>query len=480
MTANDPHSPSDVLKLIRDQDVNMVDVRFIDLVGAWQHFSVPARQIDENVFERGFGFDGSSIRGWQAIGRSDILVVPEASTARVDPFMEVPTLALLADVRDPATYQGHERDARSLAKRAEAHLRATGVADTSFFGPEAQFFIFDDVRYANGPNESFYRVDSVLGHWNSGREEFPNLGYKIRANGGCAPLPPADSHQDLRSAMVLALEQVGIVVERQHMEAASGGQAEIDIRFDSLVSQADKLCWLKYVIKNVARKHGKTATFMPKPIYGDHGNGMHTNVSLWREGKALFAGDEYSGLSALALHFIAGVLHHAPALCALTNPSTNSYKRLVPVRGGGCEAPVKLAYASRSRSTSVRVPPHASSPNAARMEFRTPDASCNPYLAFAALLMAGLDGVERRLDPGQALDDDGDGTSPEQPRELAIVPGTLEQALEALERDHGFLLRGDVFNRELLFAWIDWKRKNEVDQVRTRPHPYELALYFDT
>jgi glutamine synthetase len=455
--------------------MRMVDIRFIDLLGTWQHFSVPAHELTADAFEDGFGFDGSSVRGWKAINASDMLVVPDADTAQVDPFMEAPTLVLLGSVCDPITRQDYERCPRALARRAEAYLRSTGIADTCFIGPEAEFFVFDEVRYTSASHESSYVVDSSLGHWNTGREEYPNLGYKIRAKGGYVPVPPADAHQDLRTEMVLALEDLGIVVERQHMEVASGGQAEIDIRYDRLLSQADKLCWFKYVIKNVARRAGKVVTFMPKPIYGDNGNGMHTHMSLWREGKPLFAGEEYAGLSELALHFIAGILTHAPALCALTNPTTNSYKRLVP----GYEAPVNLAYSSRNRSAAIRIPTYHSSPKAVRIEFRTPDPSCNPYLAFSALMMAGLDGIQRKLDPGGPLDKDIYSLSPEELEGVPSAPGSLDGALAALERDYEFLLKGDVFSRDILEAWMAWKREHEVDEVRTRPHPHEFSLYFD-
>lgn len=473
---NFPTTPREVLDLLRDQDIRMVDVRFIDLLGAWQHFTVPSHQLDEAAFEEGFAFDGSSIRGWRAINNSDMQVMPEASTARVDPFMEVPTLVLAGDIQDPITGQDYERDPRNLAKRAEAYLKSTGLADTAYVGPEAEFFIFDDARFATTGNASHYAVDSVEGHWNSGREEFPNLAYKVAPKGGYVPCPPTDALHDLRTEMVLALEEVGITVERQHHEVATGGQAEIDIRFDSLVDQADKMCWFKYIIKNVARRAGRTVTFMPKPLFGDNGNGMHTHLSLWKDGNPLFSGDAYAGMSEMAMHFIAGILTHAPALCAFTNPSTNSYKRLVP----GFEAPVNLAYSGSNRSASIRIPAAARQPKAARIEFRTPDPTANPYLAFSALLMAGLDGIERKLDPGQPLDKDIYSLSPEELADVPSVPGSLEGALDALEKDHDFLLRGDVFSSDIIGAWLDWKRSNEVNEVRMRPHPYEFSLYFDT
>ncbi|MEM7158282.1 MAG: type I glutamate--ammonia ligase [Myxococcota bacterium] len=472
---NFPQTTQEVLELLRDQDVRMVDIRFQDMLGAWQHFTVPSHQLDEAAFEEGFAFDGSSIRGWKAINNSDMLVMPEASTSRIDPFMEVPTLVLLGDIRDPITGQDYERDPRALAKRAEAYLRSTGLADTAYVGPEAEFFIFDDVRFGGSVNAAHYSVDSVEGHWNTGREEFPNLGYKVGPKAGYVPVPPTDALHDLRTEMVLALEDVGITVERQHHEVATGGQAEIDIRFDALVDQADKMCWFKYVIKNVARRAGRTVTFMPKPLYADNGNGMHTHLSLWKDGNPLFAGDAYAGMSEMAMHFIAGILEHAPALCAFTNPSTNSYKRLVP----GFEAPVNLAYSASNRSASIRIPAAARQPKAARIEFRTPDPTANPYLAFSALMMAGLDGIERKLDPGEPLDKDIYSLSPEELANVPSVPGSLEGALDALGKDHDFLLKGDVFSSDLIGAWIDWKRTQEVGEVRMRPHPHEFALYFD-
>jgi glutamine synthetase len=468
-------TPKEVLDYIREHDIRMVDIRFIDMLGAWQHFSVPAHELSEDAFEEGFGFDGSSVRGWKTINASDMLVMPDPTTAKVDPFMEVPTLVLLGNAAETITRADYERCPRSLAGRAEAYLRSTGIADTCYVGPEAEFFIFDEVRYESAGNKASYLVDSDIGSWNTNREEFPNLGYKIRHKGGYVPVPPADAHQDLRTEMVLALEDLGIPVERQHMEVASGGQAEIDIRYDSLLLQADKLCWFKYVIKNVARRNGKTVTFMPKPIFGDNGNGMHVHMSLWKGGQPLFAGEQYAGLSELALHFIAGILHHAPALCAFTNPSTNSYKRLVP----GFEAPVNLAYSSRNRSASIRIPTYTSSPKAIRIEFRTPDPACNPYLGFSALMLAGLDGIQKRLDPGEPLDKDIYSLSPEELADVPSAPGSLDEALEALEADHEFLLAGDVFSRDLLEAWIDWKRTHEITEVRRRPHPHEFGLYFD-
>lgn len=469
-------TPADIISLIQDRDIRMVDVRFVDLLGSWQHFTVPAHELDDAAFAEGFGFDGSSVRGWKTINASDMLVMPDPSSAIVDPFMEAPTLSLMGSVVDTITRQDYERCPRALAGRAEAYLKSTGIADTAYIGPEAEFFIFDDVRFdTREGHESFYKVDASSGWWNTGAEEFPNLQHKIRPKGGYVPCPPADNLHDLRTEMAMVLEQVGMVVERQHHEVATAGQAEIDIRYDSLLSQADNMMWFKYVIKNVARRAGKTVTFMPKPIYGDNGNGMHTHQSLWKGGQPLFAGEGYGGLSDLALHYIGGILAHAPALCALCNPTTNSYKRLVP----GFEAPVNLAYSSRNRSASVRIPTYSSSPKAIRIEFRTPDASANPYLAFSALMMAGLDGIERKLDPGAPLDKDIYSLTPEELKGVPSVPASLEESLNALETDHEFLLKGDVFSRDLVQAFIDWKRGNEVDEVRSRPHPHEFSMYYD-
>ncbi len=469
-------TPADVLAFAREQGAVMVDVRFTDLLGTWHHFTMPLHQLDEGAFERGYAFDGSSVRGWKSIEASDMTVIPDPTTAFFDPFTEEPTLVLVGDVHDPVTGQDYERDPRSLARRAEAYLRSTGIADTAYFGPEAEFFIFEDVRFGNEGHAASYAVDSEMGAWNSGREEFPNLGYKVRPKGGYVPVPPTDAHHDLRTEMCRILEQLGLVVERHHMEVATGGQAEIDFRYDRLLRQADNLSLFKYVVRNVARRAGKTATFMPKPIFADNGNGMHTHMSLWKDGEPLFGGDAYAGLSETGLHFLAGILKHGPALCAFTNPTTNSYKRLVP----GFEAPVRLAYSGRNRSAAIRIPAEsARSAKAARIEFRTPDPMANPYLAFSALLMAGLDGVARRLDPGEPLDRDIYNLSAEELADVPSAPASLEQALDALERDHGFLLEGGVFNHDILRAWIDWKRTNEVNELRRRPHPYEFFLYYD-
>jgi glutamine synthetase len=389
--------------------------------------------------------------------------------------MKEPTVVMICDIVDPVTKENYSRDPRNIAKKAEAYVQASGIADTAYFGPEAEFFIFDDIRFDSNEHSSYYFVDSVEGQWNTGRDEKPNLGYKPRYKEGYFPVPPIDSMHDIRTEMVLIMEQIGIRVEAQHHEVATAGQAEIDMRFDSLVSMADKLMWYKYIIKNVARRHGKTVTFMPKPLFNDNGTGMHCHQSLWKDGQPLFAGDGYAGVSQMCLHYIGGILKHAPALCAFVAPTTNSYKRLVP----GFEAPVNLAYSSRNRSAAVRIPMYSPSPKAKRIEVRFPDPSCNAYLAFAAMVMAGLDGVENRIDPGEPLDKDIYELSPAELSKVPSVPGSLEGALEALENDHEFLTKGDVFTQDALEMWIEFKRTREIDPVRLRPHPYEFKLYFD-
>jgi len=441
----------------------------------WQHFSVPIHQLSEDSFEEGFGFDGSSIRGWQAIHTSDMLVIPDPNTAVIDPIMEAPTLSLICNIVDPITKERYTRDPRNIAQKAEAYLKSTGIADQAFIGPEAEFFIFDDIRYDSKENCAYYFIDSIEGQWNTGAEEMPNLGYKPRYKEGYFPVPPTDSLQDLRTEMVLIMEKAGIEIEAQHHEVATAGQAEIDIRFSPLTEMADKLMMYKYIIKNVARQHGKTVTFMPKPIFGDNGSGMHTHQSLWKGGKPLFAGSGYAGLSDIGLYYIGGILKHAAALCALVAPTTNSYKRLVP----GYEAPVNLAYSSRNRSAGIRVPMYSPSPKAKRVEVRFPDCTCNGYLAFAAMLMAGLDGIQNKIDPGQPLDKDIYELGPEELKDVPSVPASLEKALDALEADHEFLLKGDVFTPDAIEVWLSYKRKREVDAVRLRPHPYEFTLYYD-
>ncbi len=468
-------TPKEVMAFAKENGAKIVDFKFMDFIGVWQHFSVPMHELGEGDFQTGYGFDGSSIRGWQPIHASDMLIIPDPDTAVMDPFMAHPTLSLICNIVDPVTMERYSRDPRNIAQKAEQYLKFTGIGDMVWIGPEAEFFIFDDVRYDSTVNSSYYYVDSVEGQWNTGRIENPNLGYKPRYKEGYFPVPPMDSQQDLRSDMILTMEQVGIETECQHHEVATGGQAEIDMKAAPLVKMADNLAWYKYVLKNVARKHGKTVTLMPKPLFGDNGTGMHTHISIWKEGNPLFAGDKYGGLSQMALWAAGGILKHAPALCAITNPTTNSYKRLVP----GYEAPVNLAYSSRNRSASIRIPMYSANPKAKRLEVRFPDPSCNGYLAFSALLMAALDGIENRIDPGDPLDQDIYGLSPEELAKVPSTPGALDEALKNLEKDHEFLLKGDVFTQDVIDTWIEYKTKNEVDAVRMRPHPMEYKLYFD-
>jgi len=468
-------TPTEVIAFAKNKGARILDLRFMDFPGLWQHLSVPIGELNEELFADGHGFDGSSIRGWQAINASDMLIIPDPDSARIDPFLKDSTLVMICDVVDPVTRENYSRDPRNIAKKAEAFLKASGVADVAYFGPEAEFFVFDDIRFDSTENSCYYFVDSAEGQWNTGRAEGPNLGYKPRYKEGYFPVPPMDSQQDIRSEMVLLMEEVGIQVETHHHEVATAGQAEIDMRFDSLVKMADKLQWYKYIIKQVARRHNKTATFMPKPLFNDNGSGMHTHQSLWKGGQPLFAGDGYSGVSQTCLHYIAGILKHAPALCAFVAPTTNSYKRLVP----GFEAPVNLAYSSRNRSAGVRIPMYSPSPKAKRIEVRFPDPACNAYLAFAAMLMAGLDGIESRLDPGEPLDKDIYALSPAELSKVPSVPGSLEGALNALENDHEFLTKGDVFTQDVIETWLEYKRGKEIDPVRLRPHPYEFKLYFD-
>ncbi len=468
-------STAKVFKMIKDHDVKMIDFKFMDFPGQWQHFSVPVYQLKEDSFEDGFGFDGSSIRGWKAINESDMLIIPDPKTAIIDQFIEVKTLSLVCDVYDPITKERYERCPRSIAQKAEAYLKSTGIADMAYFGFEAEFFIFDDIRFDTNEHSSYYYLDSVEGRWNSGRDEMPNLGYKPRYKEGYFPVPPTDHQQDLRNIMTQNLIAAGLEVEAQHHEVASGGQAEIDLKFGPLLKSADDMLLFKYVLKNTARIHGKTVTFMPKPIFGDNGSGMHVHQSLWKNGKPLFYGNGYANLSDMALYYIGGLLKHAAALCAICNPTTNSYKRLVP----GFEAPVNLAYSQRNRSAAVRIPMYSSSPKAKRIEFRCPDPSCNPYLAFSALMLAGLDGVINKIDPGDPLDKDIYDLEPEELENVPSTPGSLEEALIALERDHEFLLRGDVFTEDVIEAWIGYKTDKEVKPMALRPHPYEFGLYYD-
>lgn len=466
----------EVIAWAKDLKCKAVDLKFVDLHGTWQHYTITMSEFNEDLFEEGNGFDGSSIRGWQAINESDMLLVPDPSTAKIDPFCAEKTVSLTGDIIDPITRQPYNRDPRGIAKRAEAYLKTTGIGDTAYFGPEAEFFIFDNVQYDQKSNEGFYHIDSGEGTWNSGRDEDgQNLGYKPRHKEGYFPVPPMDSQQDIRTEMVLELEKLGIEVEKHHHEVATAGQGEIDVRFDTLLNMAETMMWYKYVLKNVARRHNKTLTFMPKPLFGDNGTGMHTHQSIWNAGKPLFAGDKYAGVSEICLHYIGGILHHAPALLAFTNPTTNSYRRLVP----GYEAPIKLAYSSRNRSAACRIPMYSNSPKAKRVEFRTPDATCNPYIAFAAMLMAGLDGIQNKIDPGKPLDKNIYALSPEEAADIASVPASLEESLGALKKNHAFLTKGGVFSEDLINTWINYKMENDVTQLRLRPAPHEFFLYYD-
>ena len=474
------NTPLDILKLVKGKGIQIVDLKFNDLPGLWQHFSIPVTELDDNpkkgIWVDGIGFDGSSIRGFQKIQESDMNLYLDLDTAVVDPACEIPTLSIICDVSDPLTKKAYSRDPRYIAKKAEAYLKTTGIADTSYWGPEAEFFIFDDIRFDQTENSGYYFIDSVEGEWNTGREEKPNLGYKPRYKEGYFPVPPHDSMQDLRSEMILKMIEAGIPIEKQHHEVATAGQAEIDIRYSTLVQMADWLMMYKYIIKNVARKHNKVATFMPKPLFGDNGSGMHTHQSLFKNGVNLFFDKKgYALISQTCKYYIGGLLKHASALMAFCAPTTNSYKRLVP----GYEAPVNLAYSARNRSAACRIPMYTDHPNSKRVEFRPPDPSCNPYLAFPAMLMAGLDGIMNEIDPGEPLDKNTYELSPREKRRIRTVPGSLEESLTALERDCDFLFRGDVFTPDVVDVWLEYKREHDIPAVKLRPHPYEFHLYFD-
>jgi len=468
---------SDVLGLAKDRNIQIVDYRFIDMPGVWQHFSVPVSEMTQDSFDEGLGFDGSSIRGFQQIQESDMLLFPDPTTAFIDPFSKYAQLNVICDVRDPLTRETYSRDPRNIAKKAEAYLKQTGIADTVYFGPEAEFFVFDDARFDQTANSGYYFLDSIEAAWNTGRDEGgANLAYKIRHKEGYFPCPPMDQLQDMRSEMILTMAEMGMQVEVHHHEVATAGQCEIDLRFAPLVQMADDLMKYKYAIKNVARRNGKTATFMPKPVFQDNGSGMHCHQSLWKGRDPLFFDEAgYAGLSESAIYYIGGLLKHAPALLAFTNPTTNSYRRLVP----GYEAPVNLMYSQRNRSACVRIPMYSSSPKAKRVEFRCPDPSCNPYLAFSAMLMAGLDGIQNRIMPPAPIDKDLYDLEPEEKHEIKQTPGSLGEVLSALEADHQFLLKGGVFTPDVIDTWISYKRERELEQVNLRPHPYEFYLYFD-
>ena len=469
-------TPSDVVALAKEEGVKIVDFKFMDLPGMWQHFSIPATELEEDMFEDGLGFDGSSIRGFQAINESDMLLFPDPASAIVDPVCKIRTLSIICNIKDPITLESYTRDVRHIAQKAEAYLISTGIADTSYWGPEAEFFLFNDVRYGQDHHSGYYFVDSREGSWNTGTDEGPNLGYKPRYKEGYFPVPPSDSMQDIRSEMILKMIESGVDVEVHHHEVGTGGQAEIDLRFDTMTRIGDKMALYKYIVKNVARAHNLSATFMPKPLFQDNGSGMHVHQSLWKNGKNIFYDPQgYALLSEDALYYIGGLLKHAPSLCAIIAPTTNSYKRLVP----GYEAPVNIAYSQRNRSACVRIPVYSKSEKSKRVEFRTPDPSSNPYLAFSALLMAGLDGIQNKIHPGDPLDRDLYDLEPEELDTIDSTPATLAESLDALEDDHEYLLKGDVITQDVIDTWLDYKRENEVDAINLRPHPHEFHLYYD-
>ena len=468
-------TPKQVLQLAKSRKIEFVDCRFMDFPGLWQHTTYPVSELTEDSFESGFGFDGSAIRGWQAINESDMLIVPVADTAKIDPFYDRPTLSLICDIKDPITKKSYSRDPRSIAKKATDYLRSTKIADTAYFGPELEFFIFDRVRYDQTVNKAVYEVDSAEGVWNRGRDWPGNLGNQVRQREGYFPCPPMDTMHDLRSEMASIMQEMGLTVECHHHEVATGGQAEIDLRYLKLLPMADACMLYKYIVKNVAARYGKVATFMPKPLFQDNGSGMHTHFSLWKGNKPLFAGKKYGGLSQMALHAIGGILKHAPSLLAFTNPTTNSYKRLVP----GYEAPVNLTYSSRNRSAAIRIPQYSQTDTTRRLEFRCPDSSCNPYLAFSAMLMAAIDGIQNQIDPGDPLDKDVYELDPAERDSIAHAPADLSEALRALEADHEYLLQGGVFTEDVIRYWIRYKLEEEVQALRQRPHPYEFCMYFD-
>ncbi|MCL5986202.1 MAG: type I glutamate--ammonia ligase [Actinobacteria bacterium] len=475
-------TPKDVLSIIKEKGIKIVDLKFNDLPGLWQHFSMPTSELSEmddltdSIFTQGVGFDGSSIRGFQKIQESDMILIPDPTTAVVDPVCSIPTVSMICDIYDPITKKPYSRDPRYIAKKAEQYLRSSAIADDSYWGPEMEFFIFDDIRFDQTENSGYYFVDSIEGEWNSGREEFPNLGYKPRYKEGYFPVPPHDSQQDMRSEIILTMIEAGIDVEVHHHEVATAGQGEIDMKFDTLVRMADKCMLYKYIVKNMARKFGKVATFMPKPLFSDNGSGMHTHQSLWKSGKNIFFDPKgYALLSDMAKYYIGGLLKHADSLMAFCAPTTNSYKRLVP----GYEAPVNLTYSQRNRSAAIRIPVYTENPKTKRIEFRPPDNSANPYLAFPAMLMAGLDGVKNKIDPGKPLDVNTYELEGEASKNIRTVPGSLEQAIDALEKDHDYLLEGGVFTKDVIDVWIEYKKEKEIDALRLRPHPYEFYLYFD-
>jgi glutamine synthetase len=467
-------TPKEVLDFAKKSKAQVVDLRFTDLPGITQHFSIPIEELKESNFEDGYGFDGSSIRGFQQIQESDMILIPDATTAVMDPFREAPTLNLFCFIKDPITGESYTRDPRYIAKKAEQNLIASGIADTAYFGPECEFFIFDRVRFDQNQHEGYYHIESDEGAWGSGQEG--SRGYRPRYKEGYFPVPPTDQQQDIRTEMMLRMQDMGIYIEVQHHEVGTAGQAEIDMRYGTLLATADNVMNYKYVVRNVAWNHNKTATFMPKPLFMDNGSGMHTHQSLWKNGEPLFFDETgYALLSDMARYYIGGLIAHAPSLLAFTNPTTNSYRRLVP----GYEAPINLVYSQRNRSACVRIPTYSKSPAARRLEFRTPDPSCNPYLAFSACLQAGLDGVRNKIEPPAPLDKDIYDLAPEDKAGIASVPGSLDEVLDNLERDHDYLLEGGVFTEDVIETWVEYKRKHEVDAIRLRPHPHEFSLYYD-
>jgi len=469
-------TPKEFFAYVKKVGSEMVDLKFVDLLGTWQHCSFPVDVLDEDTFVDGLGFDGSSIRGWQGIHMSDMLAVPDANTGCLDPFFARPTVSVIANIVDPITRGDYTRDPRYVARKVEEHVRKSGLADTIFIGPEPEFFIFDEVRYEQNQHRGMYEIDSAEGAWNTARFEEPNLGYKPSFKGGYFPVSPTDTLGDIRAEMVYEMRKVGIIVEAHHHEVATAGQCEIDMKFTNLLRMADQLMWYKYIVKNVAKRHNKTVTFMPKPIFQDNGSGMHTHFSLWKGGKPLFAGKGYAGLSEMALHAIGGILKHAPAILAFAAPTTNSYRRLVP----GFEAPVNLCLSARNRSASCRIPMYSANPKAKRVEFRCPDPSCNGYLTFAAITMAALDGIKHKTDPGKPLDRDIYEMTKDELANTPKTPGSLEEAIEALEKDHKFLLDGGVFTPDLIASWVAWKKEKELDEMHLRPHPHEFHLYYDS
>ncbi len=468
-------TPKEFFEFAKKNNAKMVDLKFTDLLGTWQHCSFPVDTWDEDTFVDGVGFDGSSIRGWQGIHVSDMLAVPDPATTVMDSFFKEPTVSIIANIVDPVTKEDYSRDPRHVARKGKAYLKKTGIADACLIGPEPEFFIFDEVRYEQNQHTGMYKIDSVEGAWNTARFEEPNLGYKPSFKGGYFPVSPTDTYYDLRGEMVAEMQKVGIIVECHHHEVATAGQSEIDMKFDDLLKMADQFMWYKYIAKNVAKRNGKTVTFMPKPVFEDNGSGMHTHLSLWKGGKPLFAGDGYAGLSIIGIYAIGGILKHAPAILAFAAPTTNSYRRLVP----GFEAPVNLVMSQRNRSAGVRIPMYSSNPKAKRLEFRCPDPTCNGYLTWTAMLMAVLDGIQNKIEPGEPLDRDIYEMTPEELAKYPKTPGSLAEALDALEKDHEFLIAGNVFTEDLIETWIQWKKDNEIDPLALRPHPYEFHLYYD-